>query len=81
MTRRFRQLQAKERVTLALRQQGMGLRDIAEVLGRNVGSLSRELCRNADSDGTNLSQQVQFDLQARRRVARGTVKLDPAGPL
>lgn len=47
MTRRFRQMQAEERVTLAaLRQQGKSLRQIGEVLGRSAGSLSRELARN-----------------------------------
>lgn len=82
MTRRFRQMQAEERVTLAaLRQQGLGLRAIAEVLGRNAGSLSRELRRNAGSDGAYLSTQAQLAAQARRRAARPVAKLDPDGPL
>jgi hypothetical protein len=56
MTRRFRQMQPEERVTLAaLRLQGIGLRVIAEVLGRNACSLSRELRRNADSEGACLA--------------------------
>lgn len=82
MTRRFRQMQPEERVTLAaLRQQGLGLRAIAEVLGRNAGSLSRELRRNAGSDGVYLSTQAQLAARARRRAARPAVKLDSDGPL
>ena len=94
MTRRFRQMQPEERVTLAaLRQQGLGLRAfgpsglrgpsraIAEVLGRNAGSLSRELRRNAGSDGAYLSTQAQLAARARRRAARPVAKLDPDGPL
>lgn len=82
MTRRFRQIQPEERVTLAaLRQQGLGLRAIAQVLGRNAGSLSRELRRNAGSDGVYLSAPAQLAARARRRAARPVVKLDPDGPL
>ena len=82
MTRRFRQMQPEERVTLAaLRQQGLGLRAIAEVLGRNPGSLSRELQRNANVDGAYLSASAQLAAQARRRAARPVPKLDPDGPL
>lgn len=82
MTRRFRQMQPEERVTLAaLRQQGLGLRAIAQVLGRNAGSLSRELRRNAGSDGVYLSAPAQLAARARRRAARPVVKLDPDGPL
>ena len=82
MTRRFRQMQPEERVTLAaLRQQGLGLRAIAEVLGRNAGSLSRELRRNAGSDGIYLSKQAQLAAEARRRAAQPMLKLDPSGPL
>ena len=82
MTRRFRQMQPEERVTLAaLRQQGLGLRAIAQVLGRNAGSLSRELRRNAGSDGIYLSKQAQLAAEARRRAAQPMVKLDPSGPL
>ena len=75
-------MQPEERVTLAaLRQQGLGLRAIAEVLGRNAGSLSRELRRNAGSDGVYLSTQAQLAARARRRAARPAVKLDSDGPL
>ena len=82
MTRRFRQMQPEERVTLAaLRQQGLGLRAIAQVLGRNAGSLSRELRRNAGSDGVYLSAPAQLAARARRRAARRAVKLDPDGRL
>jgi len=75
-------MQPEERVTLAaLRQQGLGLRAIAEVLGRNAGSLSRELRRNAGSDGIYLSKQAQLAAEARRRAAQPMLKLDPSGPL
>lgn len=75
-------MQAEERVTLAaLRQQGMGLRAIAEALGRNAGSVSRELRRNAGSDGVYLSKPAQHAAEARRRMAHVPSKLDPAGPL
>ena len=66
---------------LALRQQELGLRAIAEVLGRNVGSLTRELGRNIDSDGAYLSASAQLAAQAWRRAARPVAKLDPDGPL
>lgn len=82
MTRRFRQMQAEERVTLAaLRQQGLGLRAIAAVLGRHAGTLSRELRRNAGSDGVYLSKQAQHAAEARRRAAPPRIKLDASGPL
>lgn len=82
MTRRFKQLQAEERVTLAaLRQQGMGLRGIAAVLGRNASSLSRELRRNADGAGVYMSKLAQQAAQSRRGLARAPSKLDRAGPL
>lgn len=75
-------MQPEERVTLAaLRQQGLGLRAIAEVLGRNAGSLSRELRRNAGNDGAYLSAQAQLAARARRQAARPVLKLDPDGRL
>ena len=44
MTRRFRQMQAEERVALAaMTLQGMSLRRIASALGRSPSTLSREL--------------------------------------
>lgn len=53
MTTRYRQLQPEERVTLAaLRLQNRSLRQIAVVLGRSPGTLSRELKRNSQA-GTN----------------------------
>lgn len=82
MTRRFRQMQAEERVALAaLRLQGMGLRAIAEVLGRDASSVSRELRRNAGSDGVYLSAHAQLSARARPQAARPAPRLDPAGPL
>ena len=82
MTRRFRQMQAEERVTLAaLHQQGQSLRAIAGVLGRSASSLSRELKRNAGVDGVYLSKLAQDAADARRTAARPAAKLDPAGAL
>jgi len=81
MTRRFRQMQAEERVTLAaLRQQGKSLRQIGEVLGRSAGSLSRELERNAQA-GEYSSRSAQRACERRRRDARPRPKLDPDGEL
>lgn len=81
MTRRFRQMQAEERVTLAaLRQQGKSLRQIGEVLGRSAGSLSRELARNAQAGEYN-SRSAQRVCERRRRDARPRPKLDPDGEL
>ncbi len=75
-------MQAEERVTLAaVQQQGLGLRAIAEVLGRHAGTQSRELRRNAGSDGVYLSKQAQHACEARRSGARPMVKLDPLGLL
>lgn len=81
MTRRFRQMQAEERVTLAaLRLQGKSLRQIAEVLGRSAGSLSRELARNAQA-GVYGSRGAQQACEQRRQDARPSRKLEPDGEL
>jgi len=81
MTRSFRQMQAEERVTLAaLRLQGKSLRQIAEVLGRSAGSLSRELARNALA-GEYGSRGAQQACERRRQDARPSRKLDPDGEL
>lgn len=81
MTRRFQQMQPEERMSLAaLRQQGMSLRFIGQVLGRSAGSLSRELARNSTPDGYN-SRQAQHACDERRAKARPTPKLDADGPL
>ena len=81
MTRRFRQMQAEERVTLAaLRQQGRSLRQIGQVLGRSAGSLSRELARNALA-GEYSSRSAQQAFERRRCNARPRPKLDPEGEL
>lgn len=52
MTKRYLQLQAEERVTLAsLRQQRHSLRAIAKVPQRSPSSLSREVARNSTTEG------------------------------
>jgi transposase, IS30 family len=81
MTGRYRQLQAEERVTLAaLHQQGHSLRQIGQVLGRNPGTLSRELRRNGGA-ASYLSSTAQGASLRRRQLARRPDKLDADGPL
>lgn len=81
MTTRYRQLQPEERVTLAaLRLQNRSLRQIAVVLGRSPGTLSRELKRNSQAD-TYASSTAQRTAQERRVAARPARKLDPDGRL
>ena len=82
MTRRFRQMQPEERVTLAaLRQQGKSLRHIGQVLGRSAGSLSRELARNKGAGYAYCSRDAPRACEASRARARPVAKLDAAGPL
>lgn len=81
MTRRFRQMQAEERVTLAaLMQQGKTLREISQKVGRSPSTLSRELARNAQG-GEYTSRGAQQACEQRRCSARPKPKLDPDGPL
>jgi IS30 family transposase len=81
MTTRYRQLQPEERVTIAaLRQQNQSLRQIAVVLGRSPGTLSRELKRNSAA-GAYSSSPAQKASEARRVAARSARKLDPDGRL
>ena len=81
MTTRYRQLQPEERVTLAaLLQQNQSLRQIAVVLGRSPGTLSRELKRNSQA-GTYASSTAQRTSQEQRVAARPARKLDPDGRL
>lgn len=77
----YRQLQPKERVTLAaLRQQSQSPRQIAMVLGRSAGTLSRELRRNAATTGYASSTAQRASAQ-RRQSARPPDKLHVDGPL
>jgi IS30 family transposase len=81
MTRRFQQMQAEERVTLAaLRQQGQSLRQIGQVLGRSAGSLSLAFKRNSTATGYT-SKAAEVACRARRVAARAPRKLDVCGPL
>lgn len=74
-------MQPEERMSLAaLRQQGMSLRLIGQVLGRSAGSLSRELARNSTPDGY-CSRLAQRTRDERRAKSRPTPKLDAHGPL
>ena len=77
----YRQLQAEERVTIAsMKQRGHGLREIARTLGRDPGSVSRELRRNAGPDGY-ASTPAQAAFVARRAAAKPMAKLHPQGKL
>lgn len=75
----YRQLQPEDRVTLAsLRQQGRGIRAIAEVLGRSPSTISRELRRNA-CDALYASSTARVRCQQRRLSARPERKLESQG--
>lgn len=81
MTTRYRQLQPEDRMTLAaLRQQGQSLRQIATVLGRSAGTLSRELRRNSTA-GEYASSSAQRASVGRRISGRPAARLDPDGKL
>lgn len=72
-------LQPEDRLTLAsLRQQGLGVRAMARVLGRSPSTVNRELQRNADSSGyANVTARTRC--RQRRLAARPARKLDPEG--
>ena len=66
----YRQLQPKDRMTLAsLQQQNYSVLAIARVLPRSPSTVSRELSRNADASGYT-SPQAQKRCQHRRQSAR-----------
>lgn len=65
----FRQLQPEERVRLAsLKQQGLGVRKIAQELGRSPATISRELRRNTTEQWGYASLLAQ-KLSNKRRSA------------
>jgi IS30 family transposase len=67
----YRQLQPEERMTIAsLRQARSGVRAIARALGRSPGTVSRELARNADGDGSYSSLPAQALSRARQSQER-----------
>jgi IS30 family transposase len=71
----YQQLQPEDRVTLAsLRQQKLGIRAIARVLGRSPSTISREIARNA-SHGPYGSVTAQRHCVQRRQHARPQPKL------
>lgn len=79
---RLTQLQPEERMTLAsLRQQGHGLRNIAELMGRSANTLSGELRRNSSPDEIYGSLAAHRACQARRGSAQASRKLDADGHL
>ena len=78
----YRQLQPEDRVTLAsLRQQGLGIRAIAEVLQRAPSTVSRELRRNLGQCPSYASTAAQALCRQRRIAACPARKLDPDGLL
>ena len=67
----YHQLQPEDRVTLAsLRQQGLGVREIARVLQRSPSTLSREMRRNACEAGSYANAPAQALCRQRRLDAR-----------
>lgn len=72
----YTQLQPEDRVTLAsLKQQGLGIRAMARVLGRNASTISRELQRNTAPTGRYDSALAQQACSHRRAQARPVRKL------
>ena len=60
----YTQLQPEDRVTLAsLKQQGLGIRAMARLLGRNASTISRELQRNSAPHGSVRYCSRATDLQ------------------
>ena len=72
----YEQLQPEDRVTLAsLRQQNVGVRAIARLLGRAASTISRELRRNSCHEGRYSSATAQRQCEQRRCAARPRPKL------
>ena len=79
---KYRQLRPEERVLIAgMKLQGASIRAMAKALGRPASTVSRELRRNAMSDGGYESQKAQAAHAARRRAARAPTKLNTRGVL
>ena len=80
-SKRYQQLQPEDRVTLAsLVQQKIGVRAMAQVLGRSPSTISRELRRNAHPKGY-ASTSARVCAQQRRRHGRAPGKLHQEGIL
>jgi len=58
-----------------MRQQSLGVRPIARVLGRSPSTISRELARNSPVDAAYGSHRAELACKARRRQARPPAKL------
>jgi IS30 family transposase len=79
--RKYRQLQPEDRVTRAsLVPQKIGVRAMAQVLGRSPSTISRELRRNAQPKGC-ASTSARVCAQQRRRHGRAPGKLHQQGIL
>ena len=67
---RYEQLQPEDRMTIAsMRQQSVGVRAIARVLGRSPSTISREVARNTPVDAAYGSHRAELACKARRRQA------------
>lgn len=71
---RYRQLTQEDRSMIAdLRERGKTLQTIAEAIGFDASTVSRELRRNAETDGAYWC--VRADRRARERRRRGPIKM------
>jgi transposase, IS30 family len=69
----YKQLSLTERVTIySLKQQGASLRDIAKVIHRDVGTISRELKRNKSRVDYDYSPVKAHENAVRRSVNQRT---------
>jgi transposase, IS30 family len=75
-TSKYEQLRPEDRVVIAgLRLQGKGVRETARAIGRSPATVSRELRRNADAQGSYVSQHAMLLHAQRRKAARPPRKL------
>jgi len=76
----YRQLNIDEReVILEMRAKGKNLQDIAENLGRNKGTISRELTRNKSSTGEYKPHLAQRYYRRRRQDLKQSYRLRDKG--
>ena len=77
---KYRQLQPEDRMTIAsMTQQGLSVRAMSRMLGRDPATISRELARNTPPSQPYASHSAQLASNVRRRTARPAAKLDLRG--
>ena len=82
MTSRYKHLQPEDRLTVAsLLQQGYSQRSIAQLLGRSLSTICRELSRNGSAFDGYAFKPAQAACEARRVAAQPLPKLHPYGAL